>query len=300
MKFNGFGACSCFVSLVGMVCAYMIVHQEMPTTSLAELGGSNIDFLTPFHMLLLRLVQGIVCWTSVIWLVIDKEGLHIDVDVRGEVKKVHLVHFSRFTPFTVWCWTLLSIYYVFAVYASYCVAYGTESSFNPLYIRITHLLFEISFAMAFLVTFIVTFVLLPAASRKGMRTDTFFYLLPLLFHNANVTFMTVEILTNNISIELEHFPFVILYGLAYILFSWVWFQYTGVFYYFFLDYEREYAILFYLGLVVCCTAFFFLGHGLSSLRDTKSPVVYLGITMFTYCITRVKDVYGRKSKKSSE
>jgi hypothetical protein len=278
----------------------MIVHQDMPTTTLANLGGSNMEYLTPFHMFILRLAQFIVCWASIVWLLIDKEGLYIDVDVRGKVKKVHLVQFSRFTPFTVWCWTLLSIYYALAVYASYCVAYGLESSFNPAYIKITHLFFEISFAMAFLVTFIVTFILLPQAYNKGMRTDTFFYFLPLLFHNANVTFMTIEILTNKISIELEHFPFVICYGLAYILFSWLWFQYKGVFYYFFLDYEREYAILFYLGLVTCCTAFFFLGHGISYLRNTKSPFVYIGITVFTYCITRVKDIYGRKLKKSSD
>ena len=63
---------------------------------------------------------------------------------------------------------------------------------------------------------------------------------------------------------LDHLPYAILFGCAYVLFAWMWFQRTRVFYYFFLDYRRPYAIWAYLGLLLTLTVFYGLSYGLSA------------------------------------
>ena len=49
------------------------------------------------------------------------------------------------------------------------------------------------------------------------------------------------------------------------MFSWCWFRYCGIFYYFFLDYRKEWSALMQLGLVGALSAFYVLAWGLSSL-----------------------------------
>ena len=52
---------------------------------------------------------------------------------------------------------------------------------------------------------------------------------------------------------------------ADVMFSWWWFSYCGIFYYFFLDYRKEWSALMQLGLVGALGAFYVLAWGLSSL-----------------------------------
>lgn len=74
--------------------------------------------------------------------------------------------------------------------------------------------------MAYLVSVVVTFVLIPGGKQQGLPTANFFKVLPLLMHNANVVFMALELVLNRIPFCAMHFPFVLIYGSAYVIFSW--------------------------------------------------------------------------------
>jgi len=127
-------------------------------------------------------------------------------------------------------------------------------------IPIIWILFEISFPIAFLVSLVVTYVLIPSGKKSGVPVHVFFHLVPLLMHNANVLFMMIEFNYNSIPFNFHHFTFMLLYALAYVFFSWIWFQYKGIFYYFFLDYASPYAILWYIGLLIGVLVLFFGGY----------------------------------------
>jgi hypothetical protein len=149
--------------------------------------------------------------------------------------------------FTVWCWSLQGIYFAAAVYLG--LAHILHWSVHPVVLTATPILYEISFATAYLVTFLVTYVLIPGTIRRGVNPTTFFKFFPLLMHNANALFMMTELLLNDIPFRFSHFPYIVFFGQAYVIFSWHVYRRIGVFYYFFLDYELKFAVIWQLGLL---------------------------------------------------
>jgi hypothetical protein len=146
--------------------------------------------------------------------------------------------------------------------------------------------------MAFLVSSMVTYVLIPGNFKRGILSNVFFQFTPLVLHNANVVFMAIEILINRMHFCLWHYPFILLYGLTYVVASWFFVKIFGAFFYFFLDYAHKYAIFMQLGLVLVVSlillltihhhlivyvyvkniAFFLFGYGISLLHDTQPTV----------------------------
>ena len=126
--------------------------------------------------------------------------------------------------------------------------------------------FEISFPIAYLVSAVVTFVLIPFTKKAGLPVKTFFLPMAILMHNANVMFMALEFMINELQFSYYHFIFMLFYGLAYVVFSWVWHHYHGMFYYFFLDYHRPYAFWWHLALLSLVSVLFFIGYYLSKLQ----------------------------------
>eukprot|EP00961_Rhodomonas_salina_P006629 90074-Rhodomonas_salina.1 len=79
-----------------------------------------------------------------------------------------------------------------------------------------------------------------AQAQRGLKM--FFSFWALCFHNLNVVFMGLELAVNALPFRRAHAPFAALYGVCYVCFSWVFHHYTGVWYYFFLDYNRPYPV----------------------------------------------------------
>jgi hypothetical protein len=185
---------------------------------------------------------------------VDKNGLVISVfTASGKVKTVELLHFQRLTTFTVWCWILIGLY---SLCASLC-SFGTlfyGSCLSEQFVWLTAILFEAAFTFSFLVTSVVTFVLVPAAKAKNLPVKMFFTPIPVILHNLNSAFMAIEMILNKLPIAWTHLPFVQCFGLAYVLFAWLYvYRKLGVVYYFFLDYNRPYAVVWYFGLFVLVT-----------------------------------------------
>lgn len=131
-------------------------------------------------------------------------------------------------------------------------------------VSLTLVLFEVSCPLSILVTVIVIFGSIPTALRNGYAISRLFRWRPQVMHNGNVLMMQLSMLTAPPPIILAHFPYAVLFGCVYTIFSWAWFWRTGVFYYSFLDYRRPAAVPVYLGLCISLA----LLHGLSGVLTT--------------------------------
>ena len=209
------------------------------------------------YICLFRIFAALIHWVSMLYILFDRDGLKINVLMRnGSLKLLHLKHIERFTPFTVWCWSVQGFYFgivsllsLIRIYYSSILA--TNISANGYLCSFLWILFEISFTASFLVSTVVTYVLIPGMKSKGAElADPFFQFFPLLFHNVNVILISAEAMLSNISFGFWHFPFIVIYGALYVVFAWYWFHKRGVFYYFFLDYENKYALVWHIGLMI--------------------------------------------------
>ena len=92
-------------------------------------------------------------------------------------------------------------------------------------------------------------------------------------------------------VTLAHLPYAVLFGCCYALFAWYWFWRTRVFYYFFLDYRRPYAIVVYLGLLTFLTMLYGLGCLIAVIARHESSHwwTYPCIMLITLGITRFRE-----------
>jgi hypothetical protein len=203
---------------------------------------------------------------------------------------VRLYRLSRWTTFTVWCFTALFLYFTLSAFCSGMSLAGRGEQVHPAIVQATLILFEVSYPMSLLVTIVVTFVLIPLALRTDHAISRMFRWRPLMMHNGNVLMMQLAMLIAPPPVTFTHLPYAILFGCAYAIFSWLWFQRTRVFYYFFLDYRRPYAMFAYLGLFAILTLFYGISYGLSSIArqaDSRWWVLPL-IGLATFGITRFR------------
>ena len=231
------------------------------------------------------LCTAVACCT--LWSVYtDKTGLTLRY---GEAEVV-LCRFARWTTFTVWCFTLLLAYFACATVCSGARLFGFDERVPVSLVPLTLVLFEVSYPLSILVTVIVTFGSIPTALRNGYALSRLFRWRPQVMHNGNVLMMQLAMLTAPPPVMLAHFPYAVLCGCAYALFSWVWFWRTGVFYYYFLDYRRPAAVPVYLGLCISLAIL----HGLSEVLTTVASQAdsrwwaVPGIFLLTLTITRFR------------
>ena len=236
--FTGFKNCLILVLSIGAACMYFLIMDEaVPTnsTNSCQLGESRHEIVNKSVIFGYRSLVAAVVLSTCAYLLFDANGLHLTLLIRGQKVAVHAKHFHRFTAFTVWCWISIGLYMTLAAICSYYSMYECSSSNTQLTLShpllfFTQVLFEIAFSMSYLVTLVVTFVLIPGTIKSNMPVDIFYDFFPLLFHNLNVIVMCMEMLINNITFTLSHIPYIILYGLTYIIFAWVYFHFTGIYF----------------------------------------------------------------------
>jgi len=164
---------------------------------------------------------------------------------------VHVRRLKRFTTFTVWSWGILTLYFVWATYLTFSDPSGRSRWFP--------VLFEVCFCAAAQVTLVVHFILIPVARRKDKyRLSRLLNWRALTLHYANIVMMLIEAVLTQYPIRRQHWIFFLAFGNAYMLFALFWYQIMGVFYYFFMDYNRFWWSPFaYLGLVLIFAAIYF-------------------------------------------
>jgi hypothetical protein len=264
---------------------------DMPTVSLQEVGTSGVVSLNA--VLSLRLLCAAVALYTLLCVYFNRTGL--ELSYRGAT--VRLYRLSRWTTFTVWCFTTIFLYFALAAYCSGMSLAGRSQQIHPAIVHATLILFEVSYPMSLLVTVVVTFVLIPAALRTDHPFRRMFCWRPLMMHNGNVLMMQLAMLSAPPPVTLSHLPYAMLFGCAYATFSWLWFRRTQVFYYFFLDYRRSYAIFAYLGLFTILNLFYGLSYVISCVASQADSRwwTYPLIGLATLGITRFRPLTERGS-----
>lgn len=172
--------------------------------------------------------------------------------------ELEMIGIRRFGTFTVWTFCLETLYFAVATLASVQVQLGTTMA-SPSFLHLIWGLFDICLPVAILIFTIVTFVLYPAARKAGML-HVLNSVPALIMHNFNVFSMLTELVLNKLPVKMAHLPFVLCYGVAYLLFALLFFHKTGIFFYFFLDYRNSYAMRAYLALFLVISLFYCIGY----------------------------------------
>eukprot|EP01041_Mallomonas_annulata_P001985 gene1985-3862_t len=284
------GFFSVFTLLVGIttISITLLLTKDLQWTGLSLENTANSTVISPQILGSIRVFMFVAALGIGLYIYFD-HPITLTVTVRdGLTKKVSIKNGDRFAAFTLWCWSLQIIYFGLATSCSIDFLFMKSNISHPL-LCLTWVIYEIAFSTAYLVTVVVTFVLIPGGKAKGIPVDVFFKTSALCVHNLNIVFILIESLTNQLHFNFWHFPFVLLFGCAYVLFSWIWYSTKGYLFYFFLDYDRKYAELWHLGLIFAVLLFFFVGYYISELKDYKDPMVYSIIILVSMFILKFRE-----------
>jgi len=167
--------------------------------------------------------------------------------------------------FTLQCWLLQLLYFAGASACSLAVMVGWHNV-STAATAFLWLAFEASFSCAILVTVAVSFVLIPENAKQGNAEGVanFFTWSTLMMHNANLAFMATELVLSRLTLQITHFPVVVLWGLYYVLIAWGLLRFTGVILYPFLDPTIPRAVVCHVALIVALLVFFLIGSAVAA------------------------------------
>jgi hypothetical protein len=290
MGFQGVLALVLAVSFASI--AILVVNSNGPNQTRRDgtdisIGESSL--LSMSSLILVRASFAAVIFSAAIYQYFEKQSIPVDLSHgNGITKRLYIRPRDRFCMFTMWAWLIQGIYYTSAVVIGYRQMTNTAAmkNANDLSTTAVQILFEISFTLAYLVTIAVNKVLVPASIARNDNPDNFFKPLPLLMHNANVLFITADMLLNEIPFIEFHFPYTALVGILYVLFTWLHFLVRGFFYYFFVDFTRKDAVLCHAGLITGLVIFFFGGYGASTV--IKYQPIFGRVAVLICCLSSMR------------
>jgi len=145
--------------------------------------------------------------------------------LRDDDTYIHLKGKTFLYPFTCWSWNLLGLYFFVS---SYIAAYSEEENTTKQLTTLALISWKIAAPTTLLIGAIVKYALWPAALKnKGKGNHNFINLRPLLQHNANIVMALTELLflggiplKGNETSLYKHLPLPLLFGVAYVFFSW--------------------------------------------------------------------------------
>ena len=277
-----------FVLFVGCLCVTMLLHfsdlaDDVVTVSrVAAVKMPNL--LSKKALFMLRLVMlSVNLLATGLKLVDSEQRTHAHKPESKLKPRVNIyIHGPMWISFfTVQSWLLQLFFLSGATICSYLDLHpGLAMDLGTALPTALWMAYEVSFAVAILVSSIVKYVLIPTVLANGESVDSFFIPCDLLMHNANVLFMALELLFNDLPFRLAHFPLAALWGLNYVVFSWVWLAISGICWYDFLDPTLPNAIVIHTVLIVVLGAFFAIGSGLATgAAAIESPYLRVAITL---------------------
>lgn len=242
------------------------VDFKLEQISRESIISSHLESFSQLSLAIIRAAFAGTIWFAIFSITTDSKGFVATVFTKDGFKEINLKYLSRITAFTVWSFILQGIYFTLGAYIYF--AQADSARLNTLIL----ILFEVSYPVSFLVSSVVVYVLIPTAKKKNLDASGFFRIWPCLMHNANVIFMTFEMIFNRLPINLCHLQYGVLWGIVYTIFAWVLYKYKGFYYYFFLDYNRPSAVLWYIGLTVLLSIYYLITYGMSLLLKSSSNV----------------------------
>eukprot|EP00474_Spongospora_subterranea_P010026 CRZ10484.1 hypothetical protein [Spongospora subterranea] len=274
-----------FVASVTCLCVYSLNRTFHLEDAVDITTLTTSDIVSPRTLLLSRTASFCVILGTVAFLLLDSAGVSVNVHkLDTTMTVIKMTRFQRLATFTTWSWCLQGAYF------AGILSLQTGLITHPSAVTCTLVAFEAALSLALLVTTVVTFVLIPSSIRVGADPSSFFTLPALLMHNANVVMIVFELLVNKTVVNIAHLPFAILYGIIYVVFSWILAQKTGVFFYFFLNYNYSRPVTALLLLVGTLSVFFAMSVGISKIvaDPLHHPIVFPLVAVGTLFICTVR------------
>ena len=223
-------------------------------------GESDVLPLTAF--IALRLIAAAACvgtWLALVLGAPMRFNAQYAPPSRLAPVAVHFHYMGKLSTFTTLTWTLLSCFTVGAAASSAALAAGFEPHDSPAMrgaLTVLWIAYEISLPTAILITSIVSFVLVPLVARAGLDGSNLYSWRAQMMHNANALIVANELLFNRLPIVATHITAPMLWGVCYVVFSWLHLRRTGVVYYPFLDptLSAATAVPTHVALMVGCGA----------------------------------------------
>jgi len=164
-----------------------------------------------------------------------------------------------FTYLTEWNQLLAFIYFIFAIFSSKDAS-GLLQDFP--FRQISYVLFQISFSSTFTVIVMFWAVIFPdEKSRVGIPM-----FLHISEHGIIGVWLLLEFLLNRINFMIPHLIWVVLFAILYLIFNVIYTTQVGPVYDI-LDYKTPFSAAIVVACLVLIVLFFFIGFGLSRLRD---------------------------------
>ena len=297
-----------YVLILGLVLLGSLLKvSSSDRVSIADVAAANPAIISPFGLLVLRsLMLAINLWATILKLkkTENKTVIHMPQTALKSEMRIFIHGPMWCTFFTVWSWLLQMLFLAGAAACSAISVYGLDVDVGWKLPTALWMAYEVSFACAVLISFIVKYVLIPGQLAKGLAVNNFFETQELLMHNCNTLFMAAELACNELPFHLHHFPIAALWGLLYVLFSWVWLAARGVCWYDFLDPTLPFAIKMHTALIAVLAAFFAIGAGFAAGAASiaspyiRVPLMLAGVAMVakTGFITGVPQLPTEKTK----
>ena len=127
--------------------------------------------------------------------------------------------FKKNWPFTGMSWILLGLQFAASSYITYCQV--NNIPVDPSVVSVALTMWEVTAPMTFLIGAVVKYALWPAQIKVNGSGGPFLRPRALLLHNANVMMAASELaLLGGLPVQFDHISVSVLYGCAYILFTW--------------------------------------------------------------------------------
>ena len=253
-----------------------------------RIGGS--EFIPNVLLAVFRTFAAGLSLFTVVSICLDKQGgpsipLFYESRERGEAV---LFGVHRLVAFTVWSFIAFGVYFTLAAFASWAVVF--DSSVPSWLLAIIPPIFAIACGTALLVTVVVTYYLIPKNQKKGFDVAKYFYWYEIVMHNLNVILLSIDLVLGGVDITLGMVSFPVLFGIAYVFFSYIYAVYGGgIYLYDFLDPRVSRAPYIHIGLFVMIAMFYSVALVLDALVDWNVIAGGVGVAIGIYSIVRFRE-----------
>ena len=262
---------------------------------LASIDVCNSDYVATSTLAALRLTMAAIIW-SCITFAVNSGPITLKLQYMPQSKlmsmhdgktQVDLVGLKRQSPFTGQSFILLGLYFTLA---------GCASALGACDGRMRVLLaclFSTIYPVHLLISAIVTYILIPMGLRRapdGKLTVALGMHTALIAHNANMAFVSIELALSRQQVLAELFPFAILWGVYFVLFSWYWARKHRLFYYLFIDATLPPAlsVSMHVGLVGTLALFTQVGAFISTATKAHGLLAEAGAScLIVFGVTRI-------------
>ncbi len=280
-----------FVLVLVILAALLVVvltSDFLSAQPQGKIGGS--EFVPDVLLAVFRTLAAGLSLFTVVSICLDQEGgpsIPLFYESR-KCEEVVLFGVHRLVAFTVWSFIAFGAYFTLVAFASWAEVFGATTP--PWLLAIIPPIFAIACGTSMLVTVVVTYYLIPNNQKKGFNVAKYFLWYEIVMHNLNVILLGADLVLGGVDITFGMVTFPVIFGIAYVFFSYIYAAYFGgIYLYDFLDPRVSRAPQIHIGLLAMIALFYSIALFLDALVDWNVIVGGLGVTVCIYSIVRFRE-----------